>query len=262
MGSNLKQFLTNALRTIPGYAFFSEMYIFIKHPEIYDGTYEYTPLVNAGANLLKSILIVSSLIATFSLVSFKSTPITSFKLIFNQFYWYIILLLQPIKFGIFFWMCMSAATLIKKRLWHSVYFLQVLQAYSVINIMVFFVFCVAVNRILLTGDSNKPSGNIDFIIGFILVAFFLMLIYRLLISPSFHYLSRYYKRSASAIILIISISTSSYLSSQIKLIDGKDIVNIKEFCELYYDLKKNHLNVNETSKKLYLNECINIFSRN
>ena len=60
MESNLKQFLTNALKIIPGYDFLSEMYIFIKHPEIYDGTHEYAPLVNSGANLFKSILVVGS----------------------------------------------------------------------------------------------------------------------------------------------------------------------------------------------------------
>lgn len=261
MPRNLKSFLINALSIMPGYDFLSEMYIFIKHPEIYDGTHEYAPLVNSGANLFKSILMVGSLITAFSFLSIKVAPIASFKLIFNQLYWYILLLIQPIKFGVFFWLCMSTVTRFKRKVWHSVYFLQVLQAYSVINIMVFFVFCIAVNRILLTGDFNKPSGNIDFTISLILGVIFLIFIYRLLISPSFNYLSRYYKRSVSAIIIIISISISSYLSSQIKLIDGKEIVNDKEFRELIYDLKINSLNINETSKKLYLNKCINTFSR-
>lgn len=114
MESNLKKFSTNALKIIPGYDFLSEMYIFIKHPEIYDGTHEYAPLVNSGANLLKSILIVGSLMAAFSFLSIKLAPITSFKLIFNQLYWYILLLIQPIKFGVFFWLCMSTATRFKK----------------------------------------------------------------------------------------------------------------------------------------------------
>lgn len=51
MENNLKNFLTNALRVIPGYDFLSEMFIFIKHPEIYDGTHEYAPLEKSGANL-------------------------------------------------------------------------------------------------------------------------------------------------------------------------------------------------------------------
>ncbi|EOY9170744.1 hypothetical protein [Raoultella ornithinolytica] len=261
MESNLKQFLTNALKIIPGYDFLSEMYIFIKHPEIYDGTHEYAPLVNSGANLFKSILIVGSLITAFSFLSIKAAPIASFKLIFNQLYWYILLLIQPIKFGIFFWLCMSTVTRFKRKVWHSVYFFQVIQTYAVINIIAFFLFCIAINRIFLTGYFNKPFGNIDLIIGFILAALAFILTYRLLIAPSFHYLSIYYKRPVSAVILLLSLSISYYLSSQIRLVDGKEIINKKEFCELSYHLKTNPLHINEINKNLFLNACINIFSR-
>ncbi|VUS37290.1 hypothetical protein SB6411_05134 [Klebsiella spallanzanii] len=262
MRSNLKSFLINALKIIPGYDFLSEMYIFIKHPEIYDGNNEYAPLVNSGANLLKSILIVGSLITAFTFLSIKSAPITSFKLIFNQLYWYILLLIQPIKFGVFFWLCMSTATRFKKNVCHSVYFFQVLQTYAVINVIIFFLFCIAINRIFLTGDFNRPSGNIDLMIGFILALLVLILTFRLLIAPSFHYLSMYYKKPSSAIILLLSISISYYLANQMKLVDGKRIVNKKEFCELSYDLKINPSHINKIDKNLYLNECINIFSRN
>lgn len=261
MHSNLKSFLINALSIMPGYDFLSEMYIFIKHPQIYDGTHEYAPLVNSGANLFKSILIVGSLIAAFSFLSIKVAPIAGFKLIFNQLYWYILLLIQPIKFGVFFWLCMSTVTRFKRKVWHSVYFFQVIQTYAVINIIIFFLFCIAINRIFLTGDFNKPSGNIDLTIGFILAVLALIFTYRLLIAPSFHYLSIYYKRPVSAVILLLSIIISYYLSSQIRLVDGKEIINKKELCELSYTLKANSSYINEINKNLFLNACINIFSR-
>lgn len=125
----------------------------------------------------------------------------------------------------------------------------------------FFLFCIAINRVFLTGHFNKPSGNIDLVIGFILSMLALILTYRLLIVPSFHYLSIYYKRPASAVILLLSLSISYYLSSQIRLVDGKEIINKKEFCELSYHLKTNPLHINEINKNLFLNACINIFSR-
>ncbi|EJU30526.1 hypothetical protein HMPREF1144_5462 [Klebsiella sp. OBRC7] len=40
------------------------------------------------------------------------------------------------------------------------------------------------------------------------------------------------------------------------------MVNKKEFCELFYDLKINPSHINKIDKNLYLNECINIFSQN
>ncbi|PEN21531.1 hypothetical protein CMQ96_22705 [Klebsiella sp. MBT K-1] len=72
----------------------------------------------------------------------------------------------------------------------------------------------------------------------------------------------YYKKPSSAIILLLSISISYYSANQIKLVDGKGMVNKKEFCELFYDLKINPSQINKIDKNLYLNECINIFSRN
>ncbi len=84
MENNLKNFLTNALRVIPGYDFLSEMFIFIKHPEIYDGTHEYAPLEKSGANLLKSMLFVGSLIAAFSFLSIKSREGANKQVISSQ----------------------------------------------------------------------------------------------------------------------------------------------------------------------------------
>lgn len=259
MENNLKNFLTNALRVIPGYDFLSEMFIFIKHPEIYDGTHEYAPLEKSGANLLKSMLFVGSLIAAFSFLSIKSSPITSFKLIFNQIYWYILLMIQPIKFGGFFWLCMSTATRVRKNELHSVYFFQVIQTYAVINIIIFFLFCIAINRILLTGDFNQPFGNIDLMIGSILALLALILIYRLFIVPSFSYLSIYYNKVTSLIVLLLSIIISYYSSSYIRIIDEKEIINPKEYCELSYILKFSPSHINEINKSLYLNKCINLF---
>ncbi|WP_334670761.1 hypothetical protein, partial [Klebsiella pneumoniae] len=63
---------------------------------------------------------------------------------------------------------MSTATRVRKNELHSVYFFQVIQTYAVINIIIFFLFCIAINRILLTGDFNQPFGNIDLMIGSIL----------------------------------------------------------------------------------------------
>ncbi|HCT4447885.1 TPA: hypothetical protein RKY22_000360 [Klebsiella michiganensis] len=72
----------------------------------------------------------------------------------------------------------------------------------------------------------------------------------------------YYKKPSSAIILLLSISISYYSANQIKLVDGSGMVNKKEFCELFYDLKINPSHINKIDKNLYLNECINIFSQN
>ncbi|WOR29458.1 hypothetical protein [Citrobacter portucalensis] len=115
MYSNLKSFITNTFKGIPGYDFILEMWLFIKNPEIFDGNYEYVPLKNAGANLLKSILIIGSLMAALTFLSKKEIPLSSLSLIFRQFYLQLILVVQAIEFGVFFWLSMTIATVIKKR---------------------------------------------------------------------------------------------------------------------------------------------------
>ncbi|MCL9672727.1 hypothetical protein [Citrobacter sp. MNAZ 1397] len=257
MKSNIKLFLTNILKILPGYGFLLDMYTFIKHPAMYDGTHEYSPLINSGANLLKSTLIIGTLITAFGFLSIKTTPIANFKLIFNQLYWYLILLIQPIKFGFFFWLCLSIVSRLKKNSWHIVYFLQVLQSYAVLNVIAFLLYCIAINRIILNGNFNIPLNNIDLFIGVALSVLAFILIYRLLIAPSFCYLSLYYKRPISAIIILLSIVAAYFLSTLINFVDWWNLVNKNEFCDFIYQLKAEHLQINEKS---FLNQCIYSFS--
>ena len=47
--------------------------------------------------------------------------------------------------------------------------------------------------------------------------------------------------------------------SYIRIVDEKEIINPKEYCELSYILKFSPSHINEINKSLYLNKCINLF---
>ncbi|HBX8416523.1 TPA: hypothetical protein MII03_26440 [Klebsiella pneumoniae] len=57
----------------------------------------------------------------------------------------------------------------------------------------------------------------------------------------------------------MSIIISYYSSSYIRIIDEKEIINPKEYCELSYILKFSPSHINEINKSLYLNKYINLF---
>lgn len=261
MYSNLKSFITNTFKGIPGYDFILEMWLFIKNPEIFDGNYEYVPLKNAGANLLKSILVIGSLMAALTFLSKKEIPLSSLSLIFRQFYLQLILVIQAIEFGVFFWLSMTIATVIKKRGWHIVYFLQVIQTYAIINIIIFFMLGIAVNRIFLTGDINTPVNSVELIVSATLAILVMYLSFRLLIAPSFRYLTRYYKTHFAIIITILVLFFTYLCCTNIKLDIWKNMINPEEVCKLQYNFKIAKQCSDEQEKTLFLNQCMNFFSQ-
>ncbi|MBY5920141.1 hypothetical protein [Ferrimonas balearica] len=243
------------LESVPGYAFYKEMYYFIKNPEILDGEWESTPLKYSFKNLVNSILLVTSVLITLDWI-LKGFDILEFPSVINPVLLSINLLVQALIFGLIFWASASFVTCFRRVGAHKLYFYQVIQAYALLNFISLILFWFALNRVMVTGSASISINKNELWFGGILGTAALVLAWWLLVIPTANYLSRYYSRFGAWVLTLIVLTVTLSINSKVNFGFGQHLLNKSEFCEQIYKIRNQRESVSDTEKSCFIGKCI------
>ncbi|MFE4111507.1 hypothetical protein [Kosakonia sp. YIM B13611] len=129
------EILQKAVEIIPAKDFYHDMTTFIRHPEIYDGEHEYIPLQNALANLFKSLMSLLLLITLIKGLMLDNSLIADFNSVINLLALQVILFIHAMTAAIAFGSTISIFTFLSEGKIYKVYFLQVIQTWSIISLL-------------------------------------------------------------------------------------------------------------------------------
>jgi len=247
-------FISNILAALPGYNFIKEMYYFFKNPEMLDGEWESAPLNKSGANLVASLLLVGTLTGVLSWLLKDNTSI-DFNKVINPVYLTLILSLRAIIFGAIFWILSFLLTYLKKKSLHTVYFMQVIQTYSLLNFFIVLGLWFSINKEIKTSVNEQSMGFLDSLITLCFAFTIFYLSYRLLFKPSYRYLSKYYPKPLALFFMVCIIFSSIILNKYINLGIGNKILNKNETCQEVQKYKKQGL-MNKSTENQYINRCL------
>lgn len=237
--------------------FLREMYKFVLNPAMMDGEWEHAPLKKALRNLIYSLAYVGAFISILSWF-LQNSDVVDFPTIINPVGLTLILAMQAIIFAVIFWVIASALTNLKRRGWHHLYFMQVLQTYALINFFVISLFWIALNRIIFTGDSRLAINAWDLSIGGVLAVIVIVLLFRLLIIPVKNYLSQYYRLLTSWLltiaILLVTFIANAYFHPGV----GNRLINAKVFCEYSSSRKAELMSLDIHQKNKITGYCMEL----
>jgi hypothetical protein len=253
-----KSFLIHAVEGCPGYEFIQQMCKFIKRPEMIDGEWESSPLKLSGRNLIHSLVLVGSLITILSGL-LKGLDIIDFPRIINPIYLTLNLAIQSIIFAGILLFVVTIVSVFKKVGSRKLYFMQVLQTYSVINFFVVCLFWIAMQWLTVSSIQEKELSLIELAVGGCLAVVSMGLAWWLLVMPIAKYLSLYYsKRFAWALTLVIIVLTSQ-INQLVHFGFNDYLINKTEFCEYFYKVKSKSLDTNGDKKACIIGNCIEKF---
>ncbi|MEJ3630487.1 MULTISPECIES: hypothetical protein [Vibrio] len=251
-----RDFFSGILRAFPGKEFFPRMYYFIKRPEMLDGEWELSPLKNAGENIVTSLILVVAL-TSFVNQLLSNSGVISFPSVVNPAYLTINMTIGALIFASLFWFVLMCVTSVKKKGGYPLYFLQVLQTYSVVNFFVVSLFWIGI-QLMITKDflGVEPSFMILTLAGITALTAFYML-YRLLIVPVVNYLATYYQRWISWLFVIIALTFTFTLNQIISFPIGSDsIINKLSLCEYLFKVKSEQDPSLESIKSCIIGKCV------
>ncbi|MDE1309327.1 hypothetical protein G6Z90_07920 [Vibrio aestuarianus subsp. cardii] len=252
----VRDFFSGILKAFPGKDFFPRMYYFIKRPEMLDGEWELSPLKNAGENIVTSLILVVAL-TSFVNQLLSNSGVISFPLVVNPVYLAINMTIGALIFSSLFWFVLMCLTSVKRKGAYPLYFLQVLQTYSVVNFFVVSLFWIGI-QLMITKDflGLEPSILILTLAGITALTAFYMS-YRLLIVPVVNYLSTYYRRWISWFFVIIALSFTLTLNQIISFPVGADsIINKLSLCEYLFKVKSEQDPSLESVKSCLIGKCV------
>lgn len=229
--------------------FIREMYKFILHPDMMDGEWEHAPLKKAVSNLIYSLCYMGAFLSLLSWF-LQSYDVVDFSAVINSIGLVITLAIQAVIFAIIFWLLASFVTNFKRRGWHYLYFMQVLQTYALIYFFVVGLFWLVLNRIIVTGDSRLAVNAWDFSIGIMLIIFTIGLAIWVLVVPVKKYLFRYYKSLMSWLLTICIFFGTFTANAYFHIGVGNRLVNYNTFCEYLSERKaqSNSFDLNQKAK--------------
>ncbi|MFE8115682.1 hypothetical protein [Brenneria goodwinii] len=260
MKGNKETFLSNTIKAVPGYEFFRDMCYFIRNPDILDGEWESTPLKTAGKNLVKSLFLVGTVVAILNML-FKEFDIIDFPRVINPVYLTLTLAVRAVFFGVVYWMFAMMVTCFRTKGIHSLYFMQVIQTYSVINFLIVFLFWFCMNRVIVTGDLKLPVSEGELWLGGGLGLAIILMCWRLLINPTARYLARYYSFRMSWVLTLLVVFTTIFVNSYVHLGFNNYLVNDYEFCEYIYKSKYELIGFDESQKSCFIGNCLEIMKK-
>ena len=185
-----KDIIKNAINSVPGNEFYREMLTFLLRPAIYDGMHEYAPLKNPLGNLVKSIIAAGVIVTFIKYLMQGYSIVADIELVINPFVLYLSLFVRAIITAVFFGLGICFITWLTDRKRTFLYTLQVIQAWSLMNLMIIALFWIALHRIFVTGTSLIATSNNDLIAGLILSTIVFILIFKTVLSPVYFHLKR------------------------------------------------------------------------
>lgn len=252
----IKEFFLGILKAVPGRRFFTRMLYFIKRPEMLDGEWELSPLKHAGENILSSLVLVvgASTIVNHLLTNSSVMPFPS---IINPAYLTLNMTIDAVIFAAIFWGLLACISNFKSRGIYLLYFLQVLQAYSVVNFLIIGMFWVYIQLII---DQDflqlEPSYVTLILAGSMAILAFIASIW-LLVIPVVKYVSTYYSKAFSWCFVGIALATTLTLNQYIKFPVGADfVINKLNLCEYLFKVKSEQDPNLESMKSCIIGRCV------
>ncbi|TOY93396.1 hypothetical protein [Vibrio fluvialis] len=251
-----RDFISGVLKAFPGKDFFPRMYYFLKRPEMLDGEWELSPLKNAGENIVTSLILVVTF-TSFVDQLLSNSGVISFPSIVSPAYLSINMAIGALIFASVFWFVLMCLTSIKKKGCYPLYFLQVLQTYSVVNFFVVSLFWIGI-QLIITKDflGFEPNPLLLTLAGITaLTAFYIS--YRLLIVPVVNYISTYFQRWVSWVFIIIALSITLTINKVVSFPVGADLIIDKlSLCEYLFKIKSEQDPSLESMKSCLIGKCV------
>lgn len=254
--TSINEVIKHALNVIPGVKFYNDMITFIRHPEIYDGIEEYTPLKNALGNLLKSTLAISVVITLIKWSMLNNSLIANLELVINPLVLYISLFSRAIVISFIFWSSVSILSFATNRKISILYFLQTLQVWSVLNPLGIILFWVALNRVIENGNSEEAVNSLDFLFGIGVSTCSFILIYKLLLRPVYIHLKYVLRIKNPLITTLTGISIAFISNIYLPNLFSKAMINEKSMCSLLYQKQKEKLLNHSVTEAKFMFDCL------
>jgi len=253
MLTSLPQSIKSLFSLISYPEFFRDMLTFIKHPEIYNGEDEYVPLHTCLSNFAKSIVISGLLVSLISILLEKEVPMANIFTLFNKTNYYKIYLLQAGAMGAAITVLCTLLTYGREKKVTPVFFYQVIQAYSVLNIPIIILLYLYINMIFL------KSIGIDYIALdssiFILSISVLYMIYRLIINPIRQCLKKYYHSGTTWVMIVIIFYSSHFMVRHLPSFSENNGLTSDGFCNIYAETYEFSPQIASQSKTALIQQC-------
>ncbi len=250
-----KSALRLAFEALPFHDFIEKAWLFIGNPEIRGENLGESSLRYAGHNFIASLFLVT-LVATF--VQYLLPQLFDIDLgqLINPVYLSLVLAFQTIIFAFILAFVSSISLLLKKPAFHHLIVHQVIQAYSVLNVLIVVMFWIGMNRILKTGDIQSASSGLDLWLGGGVGILALYLSWRLLINPLWNYTAKYYERNIGLGVTAVVLVTSFWANSFVVFNFGDFVVNKSAVCKELYEIKKQRGEGLSIDEQCFMGHCM------
>ncbi|MFE4127281.1 hypothetical protein ACFX4S_21620 [Kosakonia sp. YIM B13605] len=250
------EILQKAVEIIPAKDFYHDMATFIRHPEIYDGEHEYTPLQNALANLFKSLMSLLLLITLIKGLMLDNSLIADFNSVINPLALQVILFIHAMTATIAFGSTISILTFLSEGKIYKVYFLQVIQTWSIISLLALILSWMALNRLLENGTTNIAINSFDLWFGGFIGLLIFYLLGRLIVKPVFNHLRQKYNTFISTIIVFVGMAIALLSIAYIPTGLSDYLVSKKALCNIVYQKNIQPEFDNARNKNIFLTQCL------
>lgn len=259
MLAKIPQPLKLLLSVIPFTEFLTDMWTFIRRPEIYNGIDEYVPLNKCLANIFKSISLTAALVTLASMLMADRIPLANLYVLFDRTEFVMTILLQMLILGVTITTIMTTITFYKEKKFFITFFYQVVQAYSVLNMLVVALLYFGINRLFLS-IINKGFIILDIAV-FTLSLLSLYMFYRLIINPIRQCLNKYYSNSTSWVMAFLICGISLAATQHTPSTFENHGLSIKGFCETYSSVYLSSPSPEYQPKENIVQQCMSFATR-
>lgn len=250
-----KSSLRLALEAIPFFEFLESSWAFVKNPEIKGEALSDSLLIYAGQNFVKSLFLVTLVMAAVGYGFPHMFDVDIGKLI-NPLYLSGLLVVHALILAIVLATFTSFALLPKGPKLHYLVGHQVVQAYAVLNLFVIAMFWIAVNHVLKAGDPWKPTGDADMVLSGTLAVTAMYLAWRLIVSPIWRYTRRYYSKGIAISVTAAIFSASSWATHFTAFGFSDLVINKPIMCKLAYEQNKRKGLSGSGDEACFLDTCL------
>lgn len=252
----IKNVFKRAFLSIPGGTFFYKMVKFIRHPAIDNGSGENIHLQNAVESLVKSTITIGIVIYCIKWSTQNTSLISDIELIINPLALYAMLFVRAMITAAAFGGSLALLVFLIKRKIIYTYFLQVIEAWSTLNILGLVLFWIGLNRVIETGSIYQPTSLFDQLIGAFLSIIIFILIIWLIIIPTYVHLKEHMQFKTPAIAILLSIGCVLTANSYIPTGLSNHLINKKGVCNILVKKYESKSLTHGISKEEYLLNCL------
>lgn len=193
---------------------FSQLLRFIQHPAIRNGRDEQAPLQRSAWNFIASVLF-AALVTSALQGLLQALDLPAFSGIIRPAFLTLLLAGQALVFALLFWLMTAGLIALRMRGLHLLSFLQVLQSWAALNLLVVLAVWVALDRLFITVNSGTALSPVWWVLGGLYALAVTGLALRLLVIPVAQYLARFYPPLLAALFSVLIFAASLLVSSQL-----------------------------------------------